>query len=79
MAGCRELGEKRSHASFQLTNFFHSSHCTAPLLTLICHSVIWEQNEEEGGVNSGDICALEYKEARLPGSESQSLRVSLLK
>ena len=50
----------------------------AILLTLICHSVIWE-GRGGGGVNGGDPCALVYKEARLPGSESQLLCMSLLK
>ena len=64
---------------FQLTDFFHSPCTAAPLLTLICHPVIWEQNEEEGVANGSDTCGSEYEEARLPGFESQFLCVSLLK
>lgn len=64
---------------FQLTDFFHLPCTAAPLLTLICHPVIWEQNEEEGVANGSDTCGLEYEEAGLPGFESQFLCVSLLK
>ena len=133
MAGCREQGQERPHASFQLTSLFHSSHCTAPLrvcfihhtalplyefvsfITLHCPSthsffflpfifISWRLITLQycsgfchsthshlsfchlgtkwgggGRVNGGDPCALVYKEARLPGSESQLLCMSWLK